>query len=87
MATRTLRAPAEAAEPIRSTRKALAALVDGHRLEDARPLARFILQEVAALEREGFAAPVRAADLDLCTRILDGRQSAGAIPLSPVTPA
>jgi primosomal protein N'' len=86
MRTRTHPAPEATVEPIRATRKALAALVDEDRLEDARPLARFILSEVAALDREGYTRPVRATDLELCERILTGRQRPRSIPLSPVAP-
>lgn len=86
MRTRTEPAPAATVEPIRSTRKALADLVEAGRLEDARPLARFVLQEVAALERAGFTRPVRATDLDLCRRVLDGRQAGRPVWMSPVAP-
>jgi len=85
MRTRTSPAPAATIEPIRSTRKALAELVEAGRFDEARPLARFVLQEVAALERAGFTRPVRAGDLDLCRRILEGRQGVRA-ELSPVAP-
>src|SRR6187402_2988915 len=63
MRTRTSPAPAATIEPIRSTRKALAELVEAGRFDEARPLARFVLQEVAALGRAGFTRPVRAGDL------------------------
>jgi hypothetical protein len=85
MRTRTRPAPAATIEPIRSTRKALADLVEAGRLDEARPLARFVLQEVASLDRAGFTRPVRAADLDLCRRILEGREGMKAV-LSPVAP-
>jgi hypothetical protein len=85
MRTRTHPGPAATIEPIRSTRKALADLVEAGRLDEARPLARFVLQEVASLEREGFTCPVRAGDLDLCRRILEGRRAVEGV-RSPVAP-
>jgi hypothetical protein len=87
MRTRTLPAPAAVVEPIRATRKALAGLVEDGRSEEAVPLAQFILDEVAALERDGFARPVRAIDLDLCSRIVAGQLRAPALGLSPAAPA
>ena len=78
-------APAAAVAPIRATRRALADLVEAGRLDEARPLARFVLQEVGALERAGFTRPVRAGDLDLCRRIVEGRQAVRT-PSSPVAP-
>jgi hypothetical protein len=87
MRTRTHPAPAATVEPIRASRKALAELVEKGWLEEAMPLARFILHEVDALDRAGFARPVRAIDLDLCTRIVGGLLPAPALRLSPVAPA
>jgi hypothetical protein len=87
MRTRMLPAPAATVEPIRATRKAFAELVENGRFEDAVPLARFILHEVAALERAGFTRPVRVIDMDQCARILEGRLRAPARQLSPVAPA
>jgi hypothetical protein len=87
MPTRTHPGPAAAVEPIRATRKALADLVDASRVQEARPLARFLLREVEALEQAGYARPVRATDLELCARILDGRERPRTVPLSPVAPA
>jgi hypothetical protein len=87
MRPRTHPAPAAVVEPIRATRKALADLIEASRLEDARPLARFILREVEALERAGYPRPVRSSDLDLCARVLDGGERVRAVPLSPVAPA
>jgi hypothetical protein len=83
---RTHPAPAATVEPIRSARKALVDLVEAGRLDEAQPLARFVLKEVAALERGGFTRPVRAGDLDLCRRILEGRQAMrpGVSPVAPV---
>jgi hypothetical protein len=86
MRARTHPAPAATVEPIRSTRKALVDLVEAGRLDEAQPLARFVLQEVGALERAGFTRPVRASDLDLCRRILEGGQATrtGVSPVAPV---
>jgi hypothetical protein len=86
MRTRAQPAPAATIEPIRATRKALADLVEAGRLDEARPLARFVLQEVASIERAGFTRPVRAGDLDLCRHILEGRRAVEAAVLSPVAP-
>ena len=87
MRVRTHPAPAATVEPIRATRKALMELIEASRLEEARPLARFLLREVAALERAGYTRPVRASDLGLFARVLDGEERARVLPLSPVAPA
>lgn len=87
MRTRTKQGPAAAVTPIRSTRMAFAELVDAGRLQEARPLAQFILREVAALEQDGYASPVRASDLEACTRVVEGRERRRVLPLSPVAPA
>jgi hypothetical protein len=87
MRTRTHPAPAATVEPVRAARKALAELVEKGRIEEAVPLAWFILHEVGELERAGFTRPVRTLDLDLCARILEGRPSAPVLRLSPVAPA
>jgi hypothetical protein len=87
MRTRSRPAPAATVEPIRATRKAIADLVEKGWFEEAVPLARFILHEVDALDRAGFARPVRAIDLDLCARIVGRRLPAPAPQLSPVAPA
>jgi hypothetical protein len=83
MRLRTHPAPAAKVEPIRETRRVLADLIEASRLEEARPLARFLLREVEALERAGYTRPVRASDIGLCARILDGQERARVIPLSP----
>jgi hypothetical protein len=87
MRIRTHPAPVATVEPIRATRKALADLIEAARLEEACPLARFLLREVQALERAGYTRPVRASDLGLFARILDSRERARAIPVSPAAPA
>lgn len=87
MRLRGLPAPASVVEPIRATRKALADLIEASRLDEARPLARYVLREVETLRREGYTSPVRSSDLDLCARILDGREHVRAVRLSPVAPA
>lgn len=87
MRLRALPAPAAVVEPIRATRKALVDLVEASRLDDARPLARFILREVETLQREGYTRPVRSSDLELCARILDGRERARVVRPSPGAPA
>jgi hypothetical protein len=84
MRTRRNPAPAATLATIRATRKALADLVESGRLEEARPLARLILQEVAALERAGFTRPVRATDLDLCRRVVDRRPGARTLSMAQV---
>ena len=84
MRTRTQPAPAADVEPIRATRQALADLVESGRLDEARPLARFVLEEVEELEQMGYTRPVRAIDLDLCRRLL-GRLAARTVsPGAPV---
>ena len=87
MRARVHPAPAATVEPIRATRKALADLIDASRFEEAGPLARFLLREVEALERAGYTRPVRASDLGLCGRILDGQARARVTPPLPVAPA
>ncbi|MET0554702.1 MAG: hypothetical protein ABW221_16800 [Vicinamibacteria bacterium] len=87
MGTRSRQAPAATVEPIRATRKALAELVEASRLEEALPLARFVLREVEALERAGFTRPVRSSDLALCHWVVENSERARAVLLSPLAPA
>ncbi len=81
MRKRTHPAPAATADPIRATRKALAELIEASRFDEARPLARVLLREVDALERAGYTRPVRASDLGLFTRIVDGQERTPVVPL------